>query len=1145
MRKWLAICTAGLAGVVAAYAALGYLAVAPLARHYLPRWVETEWHSRLELGAIDIDPFALSLRAQSLRLTRPDGAPLASLEHLLVDLEWRSLLRAAWVLGEVQASGLQVQFQRDAQGRSNWDDVLQAMAARPGPATPAAGQAPRVRIEHLRVENGALEMAQAAGAAGTGSAQGAAGVAAASERRMKLALRLLEGQALSTWQDTPGRLTLEAGVAGQEATLRWSGSVNAARQAAQGEIDLRGLHMAPLIAWAGPLPAPLTAADGILDLRSETRMNWSKGGASGAPVLVLPEARASLSQARANLDVAQAGRGAIQWAASSVEARIENASLGGAASPHLQVQSLGLDFRGMTLALPARGSNLGARLEHLELSMGLEHQEGRSHLTDLQADLQDLTLQDSNRLGGADRPALARLARGSLRGAWAHSETRTLRADSLMLSGLQARVVRSAEGGALNWQTAMAGALTDLTPPGPRAPAPSGQRPDAHQRDRQDWQVRLGQLVVDNARLEAQDLSLTTPAMLEIRGARIVMDDLSNDLARPVPLQARLPLARGGVIEAKGRLTPQPGRADLQLRLAGVDLRPLSPYLSQVAFLQLEGGLLDASGRLQLSLGEPARGSFGGTASVRQLALADTSQPGAPVPFLSWQALTAPSLRMDLPGPRVRLQALRLVRPVGKFIIHEDGSLNVAHLVRPAASAKAASNSPATESPAAGTARVPPPTVTAHAGPRHAASPAPGAPGPSILVERLSVDSASLQFADLTLRPPFGAQIDALSGVINGLSDDPATTAQVELDGRVEDYGSAQIRGAVQPFRASEYTDLRLAFRNLDMTDLTPYAGKFAGRRIESGRLSADLQYRVSERRLAGQNKFVMRQLKLGERIDSPTALSLPLDLAIAVLEDSDGVIDLDIPVTGSLDDPDFSYGRIVWKAIANVLTRVVTAPFRALGHLLGGRQGEDLHGIAFEAGSALLPPPSQERLAAIAQVLARRPALRLTIVPAFDPMLDTKALQEQAMRRAVLEDAGIRLAPGEAPGPLDLFNPRVQSAIERQLRQRQGAGGGFKMLDHLRDAIRQPRPGDAARLAPLLEQLRPTFTVNPAQLRDLALARAQAMRDDLTGVGRLPPGRVEIREAPTTLSPPGQEATLVSVPMELSAAGGGTAPAR
>ncbi len=284
-----------------------------------------------------------------------------------------------------------------------------------------------------------------------------------------------------------------------------------------------------------------------------------------------------------------------------------------------------------------------------------------------------------------------------------------------------------------------------------------------------------------------------------------------------------------------------------------------------------------------------------------------------------------------------------------------------------------------------------------------------------------------------------------------GSSTDPATTAQVELDGKVDDFGSARVRGSIQPFRATDFTDLKLTFRNLEMTNLTPYSGKFAGRKIDSGKLSVDLEYKIKQRQLAGDNKFVINKLKLGERVDSPDAMKLPLDLAIALLEDSNGIIDLDLPISGSLDDPKFSYGRIIWKAIVNVLTKLVTAPFRALGKLLG-ISSEKLEAVDFDPGSSALLPPEQEKLKTLAEALAKRPALTLTLEPGYDPEADRRALQELAMRREAVTVAGIKLAAGEAPGPVDVNNYKIQTWLEDRYAERAGKDEYKKLRASFKD---------------------------------------------------------------------------------------------
>jgi hypothetical protein len=369
-----------------------------------------------------------------------------------------------------------------------------------------------------------------------------------------------------------------------------------------------------------------------------------------------------------------------------------------------------------------------------------------------------------------------------------------------------------------------------------------------------------------------------------------------------------------------------------------------------------------------------------------------------------------------------------------------------------------------------------------------------------------------------------------LGGVVTGLSNDPATTAQVELDGKVDDYGSARVRGSIQPFRATEFTDLTLTFRNLEMTNLTPYSGKFAGRKIDSGKLSVDLEYKIKNRQLAGENKFVINKLKLGERVDSPDAMKLPLDLAIALLQDSNGIIDLDLPISGSLDDPQFSYGRIIWKAIVNVLTKLVTAPFRALGKLLG-ISSEKLESVDFDPGSSALLPPEQEKLKTLSEALAKRPALTLTLEPGYDPEADRRALQELAMRNDAVAVAGIKLAAGEAPGPVDVNNYKIQTWLEDRYAERVGKEAykelrasyqdknasaaarvmESEMVERLARRFKTRDTGPASAFhAELLERLTRQTKIDDDALVKLAQARGQAMHDALIKLG-LDAGRVGV----------------------------------
>jgi hypothetical protein len=320
--------------------------------------------------------------------------------------------------------------------------------------------------------------------------------------------------------------------------------------------------------------------------------------------------------------------------------------------------------------------------------------------------------------------------------------------------------------------------------------------------------------------------------------------------------------------------------------------------------------------------------------------------------------------------------------------------------------------------------------------------------------------------------------------------------------------------------------------------------------------MSVDLEYKVQHRQLAGTNRFVVNQLRLGEKVDSADATKLPLDLAIALLQDSDGVINLDLPVSGSLDDPKFSYGALVWKAIVNVLEKLVTAPFRALGAILGV-DAEKFAAPGFDPGSSTLLPPEQEKLKMLADALAKRPTLTVTIEPGYDPAADRLALQEAAMRKEAAAAAGIQLAPGEPPGPVDVNLHKVQTWLEDRYIQAAGRDDYEKLRAGFQDPNastmskamdsqfiermgRRFKPRDtgppSAFHAELLQRLTQKVPVSDEALVALAKARADAMREAIVKFG-VDADRVAIG-APT------QQATKDKLVVSGLALGAGKAPA-
>ena len=401
---------------------------------------------------------------------------------------------------------------------------------------------------------------------------------------------------------------------------------------------------------------------------------------------------------------------------------------------------------------------------------------------------------------------------------------------------------------------------------------------------------------------------------------------------------------------------------------------------------------------------------------------------------------------------------------------------------------------------------------------RRAKEPVPETSGRSfpVRIGKLSVDKGHLNFTDLSLRPNFATKIHELKGVITGISSSPGARTQVELQGRVDQYGSSKIQGEINAFDPEQFTNIAMGFRNLEMTNLTPYSGKFAGRKIDSGKLSLDLQYKIEDSKLLGDNKIVIDSLKLGEKVESPDAVNLPLDLAVALLKDSNGVIDIGFPVSGDLGNPEFQYGPLIWKALVKLLTKMVTSPFRALGALSGDGQ-EMLNAVNFEPGSRDIPPPEQEKLLKLSGALKRRPQLKLIVTGRTHETSDGRAIKQLQVRRALAVKSGVRLKPGEDPGPVDFSNPESQKKLKGLFIERYGREAYKSLLSEMTppatSAAAKKAPEDPGKLSKFLfSELIKREPVDPRMLEQLADDRAQAIVRQLIGPGGIPSERVTVQ---------------------------------
>lgn len=523
-----------------------------------------------------------------------------------------------------------------------------------------------------------------------------------------------------------------------------------------------------------------------------------------------------------------------------------------------------------------------------------------------------------------------------------------------------------------------------------------------------------------------------TGATLGLDGLTAKLRDLTSEAltsskAKPMAFEFAAAVRSGGRLTARGQAVPAAGSADATVEAAGIALAPLQPYLARFTSARLASGEASLAGKLQAG-GKDAKLVFNGSASLANMALKDPLG----TPLVAWKTLGARSLRLSLSPDRLDIDELRLASPAAVLAIAKDGSSNLSRVFSDKAPPAAGPRGNATTA-ADATA-----TTAKGAAPAPVAASTPPAAGMAVLVRRLRMDDGVLEFSDENISPGFTTRMHELAGTADALSSDRDTRSQFLFEGRIEEFGYARLSGSINAFAPRDRTTFRVQMRNVDLTRATPYSMRFAGYRIATGRLSLDVNYRVRDGAIEGDNQFTLEQFTLGERVDSPDALKLPLELAVAMLKDADGRIVLDLPIRGSLDDPQFSIAPLVWKAIGNLVGSILTAPFRALAGLFGaGKSGEDVGIIAFETGASRLLPPEREKIIQVAGMLAKRPELKLVIPARFDSGVDPEALRRAAFARDLGRRAGYEVRDEDAAGPVNTRDRPTREALRALFTER------------------------------------------------------------------------------------------------------------
>jgi hypothetical protein len=547
------------------------------------------------------------------------------------------------------------------------------------------------------------------------------------------------------------------------------------------------------------------------------------------------------------------------------------------------------------------------------------------------------------------------------------------------------------------------------------------------------------------------------------------LDDfiLADDAVSPFQVSGRLDL--GGEFAFDGEVQLLPG-LDLAgtLDVDGLALALAEPFVQRFAHVRVDSGSLSAEGELRSGPGDPL--TYAGSARIDAL---DIIERDGGEDVVGWQALTIDEIDFRLGERSLAVAIIRLDQPWARVFIDEDRSTNLGELL-----------------------------VEQPAGPELA--PEEEIESFDIVIGGTRFDGGVLAFTDHSLPLPFGTRVHELSGGISRLSPGQEGPSRVALEGLVGEYGEARISGELNPWNPLSRTRADLVFRNLEIPEWTPYVVQFAGRRIDTGRMDLDLGYVLDDGRIDASNNIVLRDLTLGEAFEHPNATDLPLGLAIALLKDSEGVISVDIPVQGDVNDPEFSFGPAIRQALTDILQEIVTSPFSLLASIIGAdaeADPDELAKVAFAPGSSEVAPPQRERLDRLRAALEKRPALALNLPGPYAPAVDRPALQRQRARAAIVE----RL---EQEG-VDVANPSLTAAetsdtLEAMFTDQYPQ----RALDDIRERFttadddEEPELDAAAYREHLATEVSAAQTVTEEDLQALAQARADAVRSYILGEG-------------------------------------------
>jgi len=619
--------------------------------------------------------------------------------------------------------------------------------------------------------------------------------------------------------------------------------------------------------------------------------------------------------------------------------------------------------------------------------------------------------------------------------------------------------------------------------------------------------VDVDEFRIDAGKVTFRDDQPTDPVSLVLSNLNLKMTDFSTKKDSRSNLVLSMSIGSKGRISAVGPFTVYPLSAELAMNLNNIDIRPLQGYFTDKVKITVTGGAVTAGGKISLKdiREKGLSAAYAGKCLISNFKSIDKLNAED---FVAWKSLFFSDVRAGYNPLSVNIGRIALADFYAGVVIHENSVMNLQSIFEQEAS-------PDKETPAVPEEKVPGPQKKEASQTVATPTAEPGKGSANVIkIDAIVLQGGRIDILDRSIQPNFSANFSEMGGRISGLSSIGEKPAEVELRGKYNNHMPAEITGNIHPLREDLFVDLKASFRDMDLSSVSPYSGRYVGRTIQKGKLSFDLRYLIVKGKLESENKVFIDQFTFGEQVDSPKATKLPVGFAIALLKDRKGQINLDIPVTGSLEDPQFSLGRLIVQVIVNLITRAVTAPFALIGSLVGG--GEELGYVEFEYGRAAVSEADLKKIQTLTKALYERPALKLDIVGHTDLEHDREGLKRALVERKI-----------KVSKFNDMIKQNLAVASVDDVSIAPQEYETFLIQAYTAETFPKPRTA-LGQIKPLpveeMEKLMMTHVViKDDDLRLLAARRAAAIRDEFLKSGQVEPDRIFIVE-PKSLTPEKKE---------------------